>query len=185
MKLSLNLLLLPLALGAVIDARDGRRGTTTISGLGARKQAISAAGGNTMDMAIAMLETDKMDASTYPYGDNKSGDGTNFGIFKQNWMMLRTSSSEFAGQTVDQVKNGEILNTDLGKDIKARHDGEAKYGFDTWFAGHRNGASGLQNPNTQDISNYKEAVKWIKSQIDSDPKYQSDDTRFWVEVVAI
>lgn len=32
---------------------------------------------------------------------------------------------------------------------------------------------------------YKSAVKWIKSQIESDKKYQSDDTRFWVDVVAI
>ncbi|KAE8373411.1 hypothetical protein BDV26DRAFT_285137 [Aspergillus bertholletiae] len=185
MKLSLNLLLLPMALGAAIGARDARRGNYAVQGLGERKQAIMSAGGNTMDMAIAMLETEKMDTSTYPYGDGKTGDATNFGIFKQNWMMLRTSSSEFLGQKVEDVKNGEVLNSDLKKDIKARHDGEQKYGFDVWFAGHRNGASGLQNPNTQDITNYKDAIKWIKSQIESDKKYESDDTRFWVDVVAI
>ncbi|KAB8067769.1 hypothetical protein BDV29DRAFT_163033 [Aspergillus leporis] len=186
MKLSLNLLLLPLALGAAISVRDdARRGTQTVKGLGERKQEIVKAGGNTMDMAIAMLESDAMDASTYPYGDGKTGDATNFGIFKQNWMMLRTSATEFLGQKPEDVKNGEILNTVLSKDIKARHDGEKKYGFDVWYAGHRNGQSGLDNPNTQDINNYRSAVKWIKSQLEGDKKYQSDDTRFWVEVVAI
>jgi hypothetical protein len=39
----------------------------------------------------------------------------------------------------------------LDKDIQARHDGEDKYGFDVWFAGHRNGASGVENPDTSDI----------------------------------
>ncbi|KAF7597386.1 hypothetical protein BBP40_006328 [Aspergillus hancockii] len=186
MKLSLNLLLLPLALGAAIGVRDeGRRGNSTVKRLGERKQEIIKAGGNTMDLAIAMLENDHMDPSTYPYGDGKTGDATNFGIFKQNWMMLRTSASEFLGQKPEDVKHGDVLNTDLGKDIKARHDGEKKYGFDTWYAGHRNGQAGLDKPNTPDINNYKSAVKWIKSQIESDKKYESDDTRFWVDVVAI
>lgn len=57
MKLSLNLLLLPMALGAAIGIRDeGRRGSYAVQGLGERKQAIVSAGGNTMDLAIAMLE---------------------------------------------------------------------------------------------------------------------------------
>ena len=42
-------------------------------------------------------------------------------------------------------------STDLAKDIKARHEGEAKYGYEKWFSGHRNGESGLNNPGTQDI----------------------------------
>lgn len=45
----------------------------------------------------------------YLYGDGKSGDATNFGIFKQNWMMLRTSASEFQGQSAEQVSNGAVL----------------------------------------------------------------------------
>jgi hypothetical protein len=40
----------------------------------------------------------------------------------------------------------------LGKDIRARHDGENKYGFDVWFAGHRNGQSGVESPNSSDIT---------------------------------
>lgn len=54
-----------------------------------------------------------------------------------------------------------------------------------WFAGHRNGATGLSNPNTEDIKFYRESVEWIQSQIDSDAKYKSDDTRFWVDVTPI
>ncbi|KAB8279074.1 hypothetical protein BDV30DRAFT_232951 [Aspergillus minisclerotigenes] len=170
--------------GASVTARQDRRGSEQIPGLGSRKQQVISAGGNTMDLAVAMLETTNM-GTDYPYGDGKSGDATNFGIFKQNWYMLRTSASEFLGQSVNDVRNGEILNKDLGKDIKARHDGEAKYGFDVWFAGHRNGASGVQNPNTADIKRYRDAVQWIKSQIESDKKYESDNTRFWVDVTPI
>ncbi|KAJ5585289.1 uncharacterized protein N7459_005089 [Penicillium hispanicum] len=170
--------------GNQLAARDDQRGNETVSGLGARKQAVTSAGGDTRDLAIAMLETKTMTAD-YTYGDGKTGDSTNFGIFKQNWYMLRTSSSEFLGETVAQVADGAILNTDLGKDIKARHDGEEKYGFDVWFAGHRDGESGIKNPNTQDIKDYKDAVLWIQQQIESDKKYQSDDTRFWVNVQAI
>ncbi|KAL4767039.1 hypothetical protein BDW60DRAFT_227073 [Aspergillus nidulans var. acristatus] len=165
-------------------ARDGSRGNDTITGLGARKQALLDAGGNTRDLAIAMLETRRL-LTIIPTGDGKTGDSTNFGIFKQNWYMLRHSASDFLGQTVDQVANGAILNSDLGKDVQARHEGEEKYGYETWFAGHRNGESGVQNPGTDDIKAYIDAVAWIQQQIESDKKYQSDDTRFWVDVHAI
>ncbi|KAE8382474.1 hypothetical protein BDV26DRAFT_278037 [Aspergillus bertholletiae] len=169
---------------ASLAARDDKRGSEQVSGLGSRKQQVTGAGGSTMDLAIAMLETKNM-GTDYPYGDGKTGDSTNFGIFKQNWYMLRNSASEFLGQSVADVSNGAILNSDLGKDIKARHDGENKFGFDVWFAGHRNGQSGVENPNTDDIKRYRDAVQWIKSQIESDKKYESDDTRFWVDVTAI
>lgn len=43
--------------GGNLVARDGDRGHYTVSGLGARKQAILKAGGDTQDLAIAMLET--------------------------------------------------------------------------------------------------------------------------------
>lgn len=116
--------------GFKLATRDDSRGNETISGLGARKQAVTGAGGNTRDLAIAMLETKTMTAD-YTYGmtinvsrkircvvciltylwtgDGKTGDSTNFGIFKQNWYMLRHSASEFLGETVDQVDDGAIL----------------------------------------------------------------------------
>lgn len=85
-------------------------------------------------------------------GDGKSDDAANFGIFKQNWGMLRECSSQFKGQSQADWNNGAALNSDLNGDVKARHECESYYGRDTWFAGHRNGASGLSNPNTQDIN---------------------------------
>jgi hypothetical protein len=47
----------PSVLSASMMPRDGDRGHYTVSGLGARKQAVLNAGGNTQDLAIAMLET--------------------------------------------------------------------------------------------------------------------------------
>lgn len=96
-------------------------------------------------------------------------------------------------------------SSDLNLDIKSRHEGEEKYGFETWFSGHRNGESGINNPGTDDINgelhgnqprslnrleltrrtDYIAAIEWIQQQIESDEKYQSDDTRFWVDVQAI
>lgn len=57
-------------------------GMYTYGGLGSQKQAVRNAGGSSLDLAIAMLETEGMNTN-YPYGDNKSGDSANFGIFKQ------------------------------------------------------------------------------------------------------
>ncbi|KAK1763272.1 hypothetical protein QBC33DRAFT_248557 [Phialemonium atrogriseum] len=164
--------------------RQGDRGSYTVSGLGARKQAVQSAGGNTLDLAIAMLETDTM-TTTYTYGDGKTSDSANFGIFKQNWGMLRECASQFKGQSTGDWNNGAVLNSNLQQDVSARHECENFYGRDKWFAGHRNGASGLSNPNTQDINNYKNAVLWIQQQIDGNSQYKTDDTRFWVNVPAI
>jgi len=42
-------------------------------------------------------------------GDNKSGDAANFGIFKQNWGLLRECSNKFKGQNQSQYNNGAVL----------------------------------------------------------------------------
>lgn len=63
-------------------------GVYQVSGLGSNKQKVISCGGNTLDLAIAMLETEDM-STNYAYGDNKSNDAANFGIFKQNWGLLR------------------------------------------------------------------------------------------------
>jgi len=159
-------------------------GSYTVSGLGTRKKAVTAAGGTTLDLAIAMLETDNMQ-TTYTYGDGKTSDSANFGIFKQNWGMMRVCGSLFKGQTAAQYNNGAVLNSNLNSDVSTRHQCQSYYGVDKWFGGHRNGASGLTNPYTTDITNYKNAVYWIQTQITSNSKYLTDDTRFWVDVVAI
>jgi len=69
-----------------------------------------------LDLAVAMEETDQMQAN-YPYGDNKSGDAANFGIFKQNWLMLRSACSRFSGQSSSQYNNGSVLNSNLSADV--------------------------------------------------------------------
>ncbi|GAB7333096.1 hypothetical protein MBLNU13_g04768t1 [Cladosporium sp. NU13] len=164
--------------------RADDRGSYEVSGLGPRKQEILKAGGSTLDIAIAMLESDTMQAD-YAYGDNKSGDAANFGIFKQNWGLLRECSKKFQGRSAEEFNDGAVLNTDLDADIQARADCVDFYGETKWFAGHRNGATGLSNTDTEDINNYKTAVYWIQEQIDSDAAHKSDDIRFWVDVVAI
>ncbi|KAH7141108.1 hypothetical protein EDB81DRAFT_948785 [Dactylonectria macrodidyma] len=168
-----------------IEPRDSR-GSYTVSGLGTRKKAILNAGGNTLDLAIAMLETENM-GTDYTYGDGKTLDSANFGVFKQNWGMMRVCGSRagFAGKSQSAWNDGAKLNSDLYADVATRWDCQEYYGYDVWFAGHRNGASGLTNPYTDDIKTYKTAVEWIKSQIDSASKYQTDDTRFWVDVTPI
>ncbi|KAM0472516.1 hypothetical protein ACHAPX_008673 [Trichoderma viride] len=177
---------LVLALAVVASATSGDRGSYTVPGLGSRKQAILNAGGNTLDLAIAMLETERM-STDYTYGDGKTGDSANFGLFKQNWGMLRVCASRagFAGQDSSQWNNGARLNSDIYADVASRWDCQNYYGYDKWFAGHRDGASGLANPNTADINFYKQSVQWIQSQIDSNSQYRSDDTRFWVDVTPI
>lgn len=53
---------------ASLDKRADARGSYTVSGLGSRKQAILNAGGNTLDLALAMLETERM-STDYAYGE--------------------------------------------------------------------------------------------------------------------
>lgn len=76
-------------------------------------------------------------------------------------------------------------SSDIYADVAARWDCQGYYGYDIWFAGHRNGATGLNDPWTEDIAFYKSSIQWIQSQIDSNSAYQSDDTRFWVDVTPI
>lgn len=167
-----------------------KHGQYRVQGLGgmiliARKQAILSSGGNALDMAVAMLETETMQAN-YKYGDGKTGDSANFGIFKQNWFMIRTSSNKYASLTAKDYNVGAQLNASLKWDIEVLHTSQQKYGIDKWFAGHRNGETGVKNSGTADINTYKNAVYWIRDQINSDPtKYLRDDTRFYVQVGAI
>lgn len=167
------------------------RGSETVPGLGARKQAVVNSGGNVLDLAVAMLETRSMRAD-YPLGDiypnnqQKTGDAANFGIFKQNWLMIRSSWSPFANLGPGDYLRGIALNSNLGLDIQVLHASQNHYGLNRlWFAGHRNGISGLNNPNTADINSYRNAVYWIRDQINAQARYRTDDTRFWVNVHAI
>lgn len=95
-------------LAVLASAQEDPRGSYQVSGLGSRKGQVLAAGGSTLDLAIAMLESENM-GTDYAYGDNKQYDAANFGIFKQNWYMLRQCASVFAGQSTDEWNNGALL----------------------------------------------------------------------------
>lgn len=129
-------------------------GTYTVTGLGKRKQAILNAGGGSWDIAIAMHETKNLDTD-YIYGDEKSDDSTNFGIFKQNWFILGTSTTQLKSYiSSSSYNNGNALKSNLSQDIKAKQESQKIYGPDQWFAGHRMGETGISNPYTEDINNY-------------------------------
>lgn len=126
----------------------GKSGSYTVPGLGARKAQLLSAGATLADMAIAMLESDHMLAD-YVYGDGKTGDAANFGIFKQNWMMIRAAWQPFVTLGEKDYHRGAALNANLSLDMQVLHACQSKYGLaSAWWAGHRNGASGLRAPNT-------------------------------------
>lgn len=52
-----------------------------------------------------------MNTADYPYGDGKTYDSANFGLFKQNWGMLQVCASRygFQGQSEDDWNNGATL----------------------------------------------------------------------------
>jgi hypothetical protein len=54
---------------------------------------------------------------------------------------------------VGQYNNAAEMNSNLSLDISERHEAQNYYGETLWFAGHRNGQSGLSSPGTQDIKN--------------------------------
>ncbi|KAF4503061.1 hypothetical protein FAGAP_704 [Fusarium agapanthi] len=121
-----------------------------------------------------ILEDEHM-STNYKYGDGKTLDAANFGVFKVNWGMLRVCAK----------RAGFVGHSDIYADVASRWDCQEQYGYDKRFAGHRNVATGLLNPNTEDIRFYRESVEWIQAQIDSKSTYKTDDTRFWVDVTPI
>jgi hypothetical protein len=81
-------------------------------------------------------------------------------------------------------KTGEVLNTDRVLDMTVLHESKAYFG-DLWWAGHRNGSTGLANPNTDDIKNFKAVMDWTDQQLARDPMYLTNNVRFAVDVGAI
>jgi hypothetical protein len=61
-----------------------------------------------------MLETERI-STDYTYGDGKTQDSANFGVFKQNWGMMRVCGSRygFQGQSEANWNNGARLNWDM------------------------------------------------------------------------
>lgn len=205
---------------AVISATkpDDYRGTVnkpatgTFPGLGARKSALRSNGGNLLDLAVAMLETETMDAHEYPDRDSKPpGDAACFGIFKQNWGLIRTSGAMpgIPGPTLPgqpplglapaDWARGRDLNGDLKLDVDVLHASQSQLGLSQWFAAHRWGSSGqaafqaaARGPTTaaqrgllSDIADYQAAVEWIRDQLVRDPALQTDDRKVFVRVPAV
>jgi hypothetical protein len=73
------------------------------------------------------------------------------------------------------------MNTDRALDVTVYNECRSMFGA-SWMAGHRNGSSGLANPNTPDIQLFVDASNWTHSMIDC---HLTDDVRFWVIVPAI
>jgi hypothetical protein len=155
-------------------------GCYTVSGLGANKQAYKNAGANRSFLASAMMETERMDTN-YAYGDNKSGDAFNAGATKQNWGMMRQCRSSWRGYGPNDYSVSAAMNNNRSLDVQVYNECRNYYG-DQWFAGHRNGTSGLANPYTQDINNFRAGYNWTYNQLAG---HECDDVRFWVSIPAI
>ena len=180
--------------------------TQTFPGLDARKQALVSSGGHPLDLAVAMLETEHMDAADHPFGDGKTLDAANFGIFKQNWHFIRKSGAmprvptmRGGGLRVADWLRGSALNTNLALDVRVLHASQASLGLDQWFAAHRWGETGqrafqaaasgrttaAQRATLSDIGNYRDAVEWILAELVRDPVLQTDDRKVFVQVPAV
>jgi len=187
--------------GAVTPGSQG-----TAPGLGARKAAVRANGGQLLDVAVAMLETEHMLASDYPLGDGKTGDAANFGIFKQNWHFIRISGgmptlpgTPGGGLREADFARGAELNSSLNRDVQVLQASQRTLGLDQWFAAHRFGETGqlafaaaAKNTTTEmdratlsDVAGYQSAVEFIHRELIRQPLLQTDDRKVFVRVPAI
>jgi hypothetical protein len=175
------------------------------------KSTIRAAGGSTLALAIAMLETADL-LCNYPFGDKdpdgcpKIEDSANFGIYKMNWFMLQQCPSVIAilGGYQQSCRSdawaavGATINSDLQLTTNVLLEALAKWNSDApianepvpgnFWAGHRQGESGLNNPTGAiwgDIIGYYEAVQAIKTQCDADGTVWTSNARYWVDVPAV
>jgi hypothetical protein len=150
-------------------------GCEIISGLGRNKQAYKDAGANLDFLASAMMETKKMDTN-YTYGDGKKGFMFNAGATKQNWRMMKQCNTEWKYLGENDYAYSDDLNWNRSFDVQVYKKCRAFWG-DKWFAGHRSGQTGLDNPNTRDNNTFKNAHAWIKKMLQNN---QTNDVRFYV-----
>ena len=137
-----------------------KHGEMTIAGYGQKKRAVLACGGNALDLAVGMLEG-PMSGTGYPYGDRKTGDAANFGMFKQNWEMIRKARPEWSKLTAKDSNTGAALNTNVCLDVSTLHRSQQRLGLDMWFAGHRAGASG--KPTDKTVKDYRYFTFYVNS----------------------
>ncbi|MFZ5892654.1 MAG: hypothetical protein ACOY0T_16465 [Myxococcota bacterium] len=156
-------------------------GCYIVSGLGANKKKILDAGGDIRFLASAMMETEKL-TTDYPHGDNKTGDSFNAGLCKQNWYMMRQCHPAWKGMSASQYETSSVLNSDTKLDVTVYNECRSMYPDNQWFAGHRNGQTGIMNPNTSDIAGFRAATEWTQARLAG---HTCDDVRFWVDVKPI
>lgn len=168
-------------------------GVQTVPMTAQRKKALINAGATSRHIAIAMLENEKMDTS-YPLYDNKSNDAANFGVFKQNWGVIRATSPRYRGLKATDYARGRELNRNVGLDVTVLKQSIQRYGLTRWLAAHRCGATGLANPNLKAVKQYIGAVNILSEKIAaSDRQFGPNDyrnlmrsnRRFWINVPAV
>jgi len=160
-------------------------GSENISGLGRNKQAYIAAGADLDFLASAMMETKAMDPASYPRGDQLKGvpkvkDDFNVGACKQNWGMMRPVYFPWKKLGPNDYLTAVALNYDKNLDVLIYKLCLRSYGQTRFLAGHRNGSTGLDSPNTPDINNFIRAWRWTRSLLDSDSNNLTNDVRFFV-----
>jgi hypothetical protein len=158
----------------------------------ATKTSIKANLGGTIALAIAMQETADL-LCNYPFGDGKDGDAANFGIYKMNWGMISRCASTPRGLPDDV---GRQINDDPGLATKILLDAMRLWSTnppepnhpiaDNFWAGHRWGASGLQNlsppADWDDIQDYYLAIHVIKAKCDGNDSVWDTTLRYGLDV---
>jgi len=127
------------------------------------------------------METELM-STDYTYGDGKNRDSFNSGACKQNWGMERQCHPAWRNLGPDNYDTGAAMNSNRALDVQVYNECKQFFGVARWFAGHRNGQSGLDNPNTPDIARFREGWQWT---FDNIANHLEDDVRFWVSIPAI
>jgi hypothetical protein len=150
-------------------------GCYSVSGLGSTKSSLRSAGASQYFLASAMMETEGMNTN-YTYGDGKSGDAFNAGRCKINYY-----AAKLAGVSQGSTSALWTKCTSMSGDVSVWNAIKSKLGSKYW-AVHRNGATGYNNPNTTDINNFKSANDWTNNQIGS---HLTDNIRFWCSIPAI
>jgi len=157
-------------------------GCYTVAGLGARKKQILDAGGGSRFLASAMVETENL-KTDYAHGDNKTGDAFNAGCAKQNWYMARQCHPAWNSLKASDYETSSAMNSDLALDITVYNECRAKWDDAHWFAGHRNGQTGLQTGQAPNLQLFINASKWTQDNLENG--HLCDDVRFWATVPAI
>jgi hypothetical protein len=128
-----------------------------------------------------MMETEYMNTN-YPYGDHKTGDAFNAGLAKQNWFLSKRCHAPWVGKAANEYATMAVLNSDSRLDIQVYHECRAMFPGRKFFASHRNGETGFNNPYTGDIDRFIESYEWTLAHVGG---HMNDDTRFWVQIPAI